>query len=86
MAWTPGDKPDQHSELAEGVMELVRDQLQSLAARIDRVELVRSKAMREIVSDLGILADMARGVFEALPRPTAAEPDDEDEDEDEPKE
>ena len=79
MTWTPGDKPIKAPELAQGVMELVRDQVQSLAERIEAADLVRSKEMRGIVSDLGILADMARGVFEHLPRPSAPELDDDDE-------
>ena len=78
--WTPGDKPPKAPELAQGVMELVRDQVQSVARRIEGLELTRSKELRAIVSDLGILADMARKVFEHLPRPTARDWPDDDED------
>jgi hypothetical protein len=81
MTWTPGDKPIKTPELAQGVMELVRDQVQSLAERIEQAALVRSKEMRGIVSDLGILADMARGVFEHLPRPERDELMDDEHDE-----
>lgn len=79
MPWTPGDKPVKTPELAQGVMELVRDQVQSLATRLEGLELTRSKELRAIVSDLGIVADMARKAFEHLPRPTTEEPKDEPE-------
>lgn len=79
MTWRPGDKSEKHPELAQGVMELVRDQVESVAARFEGLELTRSKALRDIVSDLGILADMARKVFEHLPRPAEREPEDEPE-------
>jgi hypothetical protein len=81
MPWTPGDKPVKAPELAQEVMELVRDQVKSVAARIDQLELTRSKTLRDVVSDLGILADMARKVFEHLPRPAEREAE-----EDEPEE
>jgi hypothetical protein len=68
MAWKPGDKPIKAPELAQEVMGLVRQQMLRLAERVDQAELVRSKELRAIVSDLIILADMAKGVFEHLPR------------------
>jgi hypothetical protein len=70
--WKPGDKPVKAPELAADVMALVRDQLMSLGRRIEVAELVRSKELRAIVSDLVIVADMAKGVFEHLPRPKDA--------------
>lgn len=78
MVWKPGDKPIKAPELAAEVMGLVRDQVVRLGQRIERADLVRSKELRAIVSDLIILADMAKGVFEHLPRPKD-EPDDEEE-------
>ena len=78
MPWTPGDKPVKAPELAAEVMALVRDQVVSLARRIEDAELVKSAELRAIVSDLIILADMAKGVFEHLPRPTKVEDDDEE--------
>lgn len=79
-----GRKPSLESELAQEVMTLVRDQVVRLAERFDGTELVRSKKMRDMVNDLVILADMAKGVFEHLPRPEA--PDDDVERDPEPEE
>lgn len=62
-------------ELAQDVMALVRDQVVRLAERFDGAELVRSKKMRDMVNDLVILADMAKGVFEHLPRDETPEAD-----------
>ena len=63
------DKPIKAPELAQEVMGLVRQQVVRLAERIECAELVKSQELRAIVSDLIILADMAKGVFEHLPRP-----------------
>lgn len=77
-------KPSLEHELAQDVMALVRDQVVRLAERFDGTELVRSKKMRDMVNDLVILADMAKGVFEHLPR--AETPDDDVERDPEPEE
>lgn len=78
MTWKP--KRTVESELAQEVMELVRDQVVRLAERFSDAEFVRSKKVRDMVNDLVILADMAKGVFEHLPRPESGEaPSDEDE-------
>jgi hypothetical protein len=79
MTWKPGDKPIKAPELAAEVMALVKDQLMSLGRRIEAAELVRSAELRAIVSDLVIVADMAKGVFEHLPRPKQPEDDEEPE-------
>ena len=81
MTWKPGDKPVKAPELAAEVMALVRDQLMGLGRRIERIDLVRSKELRAIVSDLVIIADMAKQVFEHLPRARSELDDSDDEDE-----
>lgn len=73
MPYQPGEKPIRAPELAAEVMALVKEQLMSLGRRIEPAELVRSPELRAIVSDPVILADMAKGVFEHLPRPKRPE-------------
>ncbi len=58
---------------------MVRSQLVKLGARIERADLVRSPELRAILSDLGILRDMAFKVYEHLPRPDDAGRNDDNE-------
>jgi hypothetical protein len=53
--------------LAEESMRLVIEQLKRITAVLEAGPLVRSIEMRAAMNDLGIVSDMARHLFPALP-------------------